>query len=287
LIGTTRNTTYSQTSTGGAVRLGFPITEYWSFGGRYQLSNDSVSLDKATFFTDPDGDGPLPAVCDPVKAGRYLCDEVGTRLTSLVGFSTIYDDTDGIHPTRGQQLTFSEDFAGLGGDVRYIRTQAYATKYKSFGSWILSLHGEGGYIKPLQSSPGPGQDPIRITDRFFDSDIRGFDIRGIGPRVVRIPYDSNGNLQAIDINKDVNDALGGKAFYLARVELEIPVSAAIKNYGLRPSIYVDAGSLWDTTKPQLNNVVAFCTPTDVTSTVPAVKSSTPDCSKDLNGNPIA
>ena len=53
---------------------------------------------------------------------------------------------------------------------------------------------------------------------------------------MRIPYDTKGNLQALDINKDVNDALGGKAFYLARVEMEIPVSASIKSYGLRPSV---------------------------------------------------
>ena len=89
-------------------------------------------------------------------AGTYLCDQVGKKLTSLIGVSTIFDDTDGIHPTRGQQVTFSEDFAGLGGDIRYLRTQAFATKYKSFGGWILSLHGEGGYIKALQSAPGTG-----------------------------------------------------------------------------------------------------------------------------------
>ena len=288
LVNNNRNTTYNQVTTGGRLRLGFPLSEYWNIGTRYQLSRDKISLDKSTFFTDFNEDGILEGnECDPFKAGSFLCDQIGARTTSLIGLTTVYDDTDGLHPTRGQQLTFSEDFAGVGGDVRYLRTQAYATKYKSFGNWILSLHGEGGYIKPLQSAPRAGEDPIRITDRFFNSDIRGFDIRGIGPRVVRIPYDSNGNLQALDINKDVNDALGGKAFYLARVEMEIPVSATIKNYGLRPSIYVDAGSLWDTTKPQLNNVVAFCTPTDPTSTQPTINSSTPDCTKDLNGNPIA
>src|SRR5206468_12478069 len=93
-IGTSRNTTYSQTTTGGALRMGFPITEYWSFGGRYTLQTDRISLDPLTFFTDPDAAGPLPAVCDPLKAGRYLCDELGKRLTSVVGFSTVYDDTD-------------------------------------------------------------------------------------------------------------------------------------------------------------------------------------------------
>jgi outer membrane protein insertion porin family len=275
-IGNNRNTTYKEVSTGGGLRLGFPLSEYWNFGTRYLLSQDNITLDRSTFYTN--------GVCDPFKAGSYLCDEVGNRLTSLLGYSTLYDDTDGIHPTRGQQLTFSQDFAGLGGDVRYLRTQAYATKYKSFGSWILSIHGEGGYIKALQSAPGPGRDAIRITDRFFNSDIRGFDIRGIGPRVVRIPYDAQGNLQQLDVNKNVNDAIGGKAFYLARAELQLPVSSGIRNLGLRPSVYVDAGSLWDITQPTLNDIVAFCTPKSGTTGLNSFNSPTADCSKDYQGH---
>jgi outer membrane protein insertion porin family len=288
-IGNDRNTTYSETSTGGGLRLGFPLSEYWNFGTRYLLSQDKISLAKSTFYTDFNGNGSLDEdECDPRKAGTYLCDEVGKRLTSLVGYSTIYDDTDGIHPTRGQQITFSQDFAGLGGDVRYLRTQAFATKYHSFGNWILSIHGEGGYIKALESSPGPGRDAIRITDRFFNSSIRGFDIRGIGPRVVRIPYDTTGALEKLDINNQVNDAIGGKAFYLARAELELPVSSGIKSLGLRPSVYVDAGSLWDVTKPILTDVVAFCAPATGTTGLQPFNSSKADCSVNANdpANPI-
>jgi outer membrane protein insertion porin family len=285
-IGNSRNTTYRELSTGFGVRTGFPLSEYWNFGTRYLLSNDKITLDKSTFYTDPDGTGPLPAVCDPFKAGTYLCDEVGTNLTSLVGYSTLYDDTDGIHPTRGQQLTFSQDFAGLGGDIRYLRTQAYATKYKSFGNWILSLHAEGGYIHPLQQSPGPGRDAIRISDRFFNSNIRGFDIRGIGPRVVRVPYNPDGTLKELDVNNQVNDAIGGKAFYLGRAELELPVSSSIKSLGLRPSVYVDAGSLWGITKPILNDIVAFCSPNAGTTGLSSFNSPTPNCSKFADGTAV-
>ncbi|HEX5238428.1 MAG TPA: outer membrane protein assembly factor BamA [Sphingomicrobium sp.] len=286
-VNSNRNTTYSTTSTGGGIKLGFPISEYWQLGTRYTLSRDSIALDQSTFFTDFNNDGILENnECDPLKAGFYLCDEVGARTTSAVGYSTLYDDTDGIHPTRGQQLTFSQDFAGVGGDIHYLRTQAYATKYKSFGNWILSLHGEGGYIHALSSSPGPGRDAIRLTDRFFDSAIRGFDIRGIGPRVLRVPYDANGNLEQIDVKKDVNDALGGKAYYLGRVEIEVPVSSGIKSLGLRPSIYVDAGSLWDITQPPLLNVVAICTPKTGTTGLATFQSPVPNCSKDANGNAV-
>ena len=43
-------------STGGGVRLGFPVTEYVSFGTRYSLVQDNITLDKDQFFTDLDSD---------------------------------------------------------------------------------------------------------------------------------------------------------------------------------------------------------------------------------------
>jgi len=281
-IGTNRNTTYSQVSTGGALRMGFPITEYWSFGGRYQLSNDKVTLDKATFYS-PNAQGVLE--CDPIKAGRYLCDELGKRLTSLVGFSTIYDDTDGIHPTRGQRLTLSEDFAGLGGDVRYVRSRIDATKYHDLGgNWILSIHGEGGFIAPLQKARNPDSDAIRLTDRFFDPGLRGFDIRGMGPRIVRVPYvDNNGTLALapLDINKQVTDAIGGRAYYMGRVELELPVSSGLKSMGLRPSAFIDVGSLWDVKQPSLLDVPFICSPIATNTTGASFSSSKKDCSVNI------
>jgi len=71
---------------GGGLRLGFPITEYWNFGTRYNLVKDKITLDKATFYTN--------GVCDPVKAGQYLCDEVGNRLTSSLGYSVLFGNTE-------------------------------------------------------------------------------------------------------------------------------------------------------------------------------------------------
>jgi outer membrane protein insertion porin family len=263
-IGNNRNTTYKQVSDGGGLRMGFPLTEYWNLGGRYNLVHDKITLDKSTFYTDPDGTGPLPPECDPLKAGRYLCDEIGSHLTSSVGFSTYYDNTDAIHPTRGQRLTFSADFAGLGGDVKYLRTVANATKYKSFGGWIFSAHAEGGYIKPLQDAPGPGRDAIRLTDRFFGPQLRGFDIRGIGPRIQRVPYNVDGTL-ATDQARVV-DALGGRAYYMGRLELEFPTSSGLKSVGLRPSAFIDVGSLWNITEPILTDVIATCVPVTANTT---------------------
>jgi outer membrane protein insertion porin family len=264
-IGNKRNETYSQVSTGGGARVGFPLTEFVNVGGRYSFILDKISLDKGTFYTDPDGaTGPLGPECDPVKAGRYLCDEIGSRVTSMIGYSLVHDDTDGIRPTRGQRISLSQDFAGLGGNVKYLRSRGSATKYMEVrDGWVVSAHGEGGYIQSLKGSPGPGRDAIRITDRFFGPQMRGFDIRGIGPRVVRTPYDISGEIS--DEGKQASDALGGRAYYMGRVELEIPTSSSIRSMGLRPSAFVDVGSVWSLTKPELTDIIAICQP-DTTNT---------------------
>ena len=88
-------------------------------------------------------------------------------------------------------MVLSQDFAGLGGDVKYVRTRVDATKYFRLPKdFLLSIHGEAGYIHPLRSDPGPGRDAIRLSDRFFGAQMRGFDIRGIGPRIQRVRYTS-------------------------------------------------------------------------------------------------
>ena len=267
-----RNQTYGQKSIGGIARLGFPVTEYVTFGTRYTLVQDDITLDEDIFFfdpdlgVDPDGDGPLtapngpePFQCNPRVAGRYLCNELGKKLTSAIGYTVAYDNTNGIRATRGHRLILSQDFAGLGGEVKYIRTRADATKY--FGlpaGFTLSVHGEGGYIHPLQDSPGEGQDAIRLTDRFFGPQMRGFDIRGVGPRIIRRRYEDGVNVIEDDKEQLSSDAIGGRAYYMGRLEVEFPTSSSLRSLGLRPSAFVDIGSVWNVVKPQLDDIPGNC-----------------------------
>ncbi|WP_093451026.1 outer membrane protein assembly factor BamA [Sphingomonas sp. YR710] len=235
-----RNTTYQQTTTGFQIRAGVPLTEFITLAMRYGLSYDDVSLDKATFYTS--------GVCDSDKAGRYLCDAIGKRLTSSVGYSLVFDNLNNrLRPTRGQRVVFSQDFAGLGGDVRYVKTTFDADKYWGLGSgFVLSAGLEGGYIKGL------GQD-IRLTDRFFlgEPQMRGFDIRGVGPRVVRTYLDTT---TGADTSSTTDDALGGNAYYKGRLELELPLGNGARELGLRPSIFMDAGSVFSIRRPATNSV---------------------------------
>jgi len=266
-----RDETYGQQSLGGVVRLGFPVTEFVTFGTRYSLIQDDITLDEDIYFTDPadpDGNGPLPdpePFCDPLKAGRYLCDELGKNLTSAIGATVAYDNTNGIRATRGHRIIFSQDFAGLGGDVKYLRSRLDATKYWGLPmGFILSVHGEGGYIHPLEDADNPDQDGVRLTDRFFGPTMRGFDIRGIGPRVVRLPYiagDPVTGPPVVDESADylLSDSLGGRAYYMGRIEVEFPTSSSLRSMGLRPSAFVDVGSVFKLKQPDLVNFPGTCT----------------------------
>lgn len=296
-----RQTTFEQLTTGFQIRAGVPITEYFSASLRYGLSFDDVTLDQATFFT-PDANGVLQ--CDPLRAGRFLCDAIGKRTTSSLGASLIYDDRNSrIRPTSGQTVVGSLDFAGLGGSVKYLRGRLNAAKYWNvFGGFIFSISGEGGYIHPLEDrtvTPGDGIDDVRLTDRFFlgEPQIRGFDIRGVGPRIIRTgftPEIVNGQIvnTVIDFQANRNnvsdDAIGGRAYYLGRAELEIPLGSGARELGLRPSIFLDAGAVFNVTQPLLNTNVqqrdingnpVFLTISD-TGTIVSTTAAT-----DANGNP--
>ncbi|OYW47449.1 MAG: outer membrane protein assembly factor BamA [Novosphingobium sp. 12-63-9] len=252
-----RNTTYKQATTGFQIRAGVPLTEYMSLVGRYTLNFDDVTLDEGTYYL-PDANGVQR--CSIFLAGRYLCDAIGKRTSSIIGASLVYDTLDNrIRPTKGTTAVLGVDFAGLGGSVKYARISLNAARYFPVGKgFIFSLRGEGGAIKALGSRTNdPSIDDIRLTDRFFlgEPQIRGFDIRGVGPRILRKYYsDFNTDTGAggvLGTNRDnfTDDALGGKYYYLGHAELEIPLGSGARELGLRPSIFMDAGAVFSITKP--------------------------------------
>lgn len=252
-----RNTTYERATTGISLRLGVPLTEYVSALIRYTFNYDDVTLDDEFFRIAADGS----KTCEPLLAGRYLCDSLGTDTSSILGATLMYDTLDSrFRPTRGHSASIGVDFAGLGGSVRYARLRAEGAKYFSVGGgFIFSLRAEGGVIKSLENRAGVGVDDIRLTDRFFlgEPQLRGFDIRGIGPRVLRKPYvdDDNNTATPLVPSEDrsnwTDDSLGGKYYYTGRAELEIPLGSGAREMGLRPSIFMDAGAVWSITRPQL------------------------------------
>jgi len=201
---------YDTTSVGGVFRLGFPITQRASLTTRYTIKTDDVIVQND--------------VCIPGEesVSIVLCEERGAYLTSSIGYTLGYDRrNDPNHPTRGFDLSFSQDVAGAGGNVHYVKTQADFGWYHGFNkNFILKILGHAGYID------GWNGDTIRIADRFYPGgdDFRGFEIAGIGPRDLQY-----------------GDALGAKFKAIGTIEESIPTFLP-EQYGIKLSVFSDFGT---------------------------------------------
>lgn len=157
----------------------------------------------------------------PDTASSFIRRQEGARITSAIGHRITYDRLNNrLDPTEGYFLTVGNQFAGLGGDVRYIdATTSGAVYYPVLDDVIFSLSGEAGVIFGLDQD-------VAINDRFFvgGSDLRGFESRGIGPR------DGNG------------DSLGGNRFFTGTAEVDFPVGLP-EEAGISGRVFTDIGYL--------------------------------------------
>lgn len=204
---------YKTTTLGTNFRVGFPLTADSFMTMRYVLRDDDVQV--------PD------YYCDPTQqqVSQTLCDQRGRYTTSLIGYQVTLDRRNSpVRPSRGFFVSASQDFAGLGGDVKYIRNEVEGGWYHGFNKdFVLSLSGSAGYIS------GWGDDAVRINDRFYKggNSFRGFKVAGIGPR---------------DTSNGRSDALGGEVFAIGSAELTVPTFIP-QQYGIRASVFTDIGTL--------------------------------------------
>jgi outer membrane protein insertion porin family len=153
----------------------------------------------------------------------------GSTLTSSVGYSLDYNTLDNNkNPTDGLLFDFRQDFAGVGGDVTYLKSAIDGKYYTPLVADIVGLiHVQGGILTPV------GNNGIRMLDQFQMGPnlVRGFAPNGIGPRDIN-PYGTQ-------------DALGGTKYWGASLELQMPFWFLPKEVGLKGAIYADAGGLYD------------------------------------------
>ena len=220
---------FRQSRTGGQLTFAFPLTENTTLSTRYSIRQEDIDL--------PGTD------CDNIDLSlgesslTSLCEQVGGRISSIFGYTFGWDRrNDPITPTRGFDVRFSQDLAGIGGDVKYLRTDFEANAYRGlFKDVIANVTLTGGYIR------GWGGDPVSINDRYFKGnfDFRGFDNAGIGPRVVNVEADTG----SFQLNEGATDgrlnSLGGNAFGLAAAEVSFPVGVP----NLLGSLFVEAGTV--------------------------------------------
>jgi outer membrane protein insertion porin family len=226
---------YDTRTVGTNLRLGFGLTEEIGLQLRYSIYRQTITLPdilKDCNNFAPAGSPFLVPTCYqngeasvPVKIELAR----GSTLTSLVGYTLGYNTLDNNrNPTRGVNAELKQDFAGVGGDVNFIRSTVDMRNYHEVVSDVVGvLHLQAGNIN------GWGGKDLRMLDHFQmgPSLVRGFAPAGIGPRDTT-PGTSN-------------DALGGTNYWGASVEFQTPLYFMPKEVGVKASVYADAGSLWN------------------------------------------
>ncbi len=199
-------------STGFSLRAGFPTTRSTNLGLQYTLRTDDVRIFAG--------------------ANQSLLNQSGSRITSVLNYSLRWDRVDNpFLPTRGFRMEVSQSVAGIGGDVRFVSTDLSASVYRPlFWNFVGSLSVNSGFII------GWGGDDVRINDRYFrgGNSFRGFEIAGIGPRVV-VRDAASGQLLP-------GDALGGRVYAIGTAEMSFPLPLP-EQYGVRGSFFTDFGTL--------------------------------------------
>ncbi|HAX91237.1 MAG TPA: outer membrane protein assembly factor BamA, partial [Rhodospirillaceae bacterium] len=196
---------YDEINTGFSLRMGYPLSEQLRQILSYTLREDKISNVSST-------------------ASRFVRDQVGKSLTSMVSQELTYDARDSkVDPTEGFVTKLKTDLAGAGGDRHYVRGKLTGVQYYSpVEKIVFSATAEVGAIEGFSED-------IRINDRFFlgGDTLRGFSYAGVGPR---------------DLTGGADDALGGNSFARGSLEMTFPTFMP-EDLGFKGHVFGDAGVL--------------------------------------------
>ena len=152
-------TDYNRDSTGGGIRLGYPLFDYVRGYVRYGYDASTISNIS-------------------VAASPYLLP--GRSTESSISFSATYDSRNRMfNPSEGSKHDFTIQYSGLGGNVGYTKlTTDTGWYFPLFWSTVGFLHGEAGHIIKDSSKYLPDY------DRFYlggINSVRGYGWRDISP----------------------------------------------------------------------------------------------------------
>ncbi len=159
------------------------------------------------------------------SSSRFITEQIGKCTTSAIGHTITYDQTDSrMLPKNGYILSASQEYAGVGGNNKYLKHELDGKYFKSFVNNKLTLKftGSGGDIRGLAGKT------VRISDRFNlgDYTLRGFAGGGVGPR-----------------DKLTKEGIGGQRYYAFGTELNFPVGMP-EEFNLNGAVFADIGSVW-------------------------------------------
>ena len=218
-IGESDTRNYDFDSTGGGITFGLPITDNFKVTTGYKIEVQNVD----TLNFEP---GDALATC-PVSV--VICQIEGESVVSSVVYSLIYDSLDSrSDPHEGLYARVNQEYAGVGGDVNFLRTTGQASYYREImpeTGIVGMLKVQGGHIM------GVAGDELRLTDSFNKGGetVRGFKSSGFGPR-----------------DAVTGDSLGGNVFLAGTAEVVFPFPVIPPELGLQGAVFADAGTLFAT-----------------------------------------
>jgi outer membrane protein insertion porin family len=206
---------YESVIYGGKVSLSAPLTEEIGTQLNYALYRQSVTLDPTM------GIASLP-IRDAAAAGPSWVSSIGTGVT----YSTL---DNARNPTSGWRASFNEEFAGLGGDAKFIKSTDDVRYYQPIADGVTGMvRAQSGYVTPW------GGQPLPLMNGFFGGPalVRGFATNGFGPR---------------DLTPGTTmDNIGGNIYWATSAELQSAIPFIPPDAGLKVAVFADAGSLWRT-----------------------------------------
>ncbi|MDP5370125.1 MAG: outer membrane protein assembly factor BamA [Pseudomonadota bacterium] len=195
---------YKVQGTGIRTGICYRLIEYWSQGFNYIIKQEKISSARASI-------------------SSYIAEQLGTSITSALAHSLSYDRRDaGRNTTSGYVIGMSNTYAGLGGNVEYLKNILNASWYYPVADEVvLNIRGEAGGIERIGKK-------IRTVDKFSlgAQSFRGFEFGGIGPR-----------------DATTKDPLGGTRFWTQTTELVFPLGLP-SEFGVKGAVFSDIGSLW-------------------------------------------
>jgi outer membrane protein insertion porin family len=203
------NYSYTESSIGGDVRLGYRFNDHVRQSFTYALSERNL--------------GNIPT-----NSSIYVEQEEGSSSLSQISQTLTFDYVDDDQtPTSGLEADLTTDFAGAGGSARYVRISPDITYYVPlehvFGNaaWVLKFSATAGELIPILGYKD------RIIDRFFlgGDSLRGFADGGVGPH-----------------DAFSGDALGGKVMYSQSTEVKFPLPVS-PDIGVSGFAFVDIGAV--------------------------------------------
>lgn len=199
---------YKETTYGGGLNAVYSITEYLDQKLFYNLYREKISD------ISEDYNGIISA---------------DDKITSAIGQSLYYDRKDSrFDPTKGFALNLTIEYAGLGGDKKYLKNTGSANVYIPVWPSIFTLRlgAKGGAMQGIRG------EPVDPTDAFYlgGNSLKGFKYGGVGPRTI------------IGNSPKDGSAVGGKRYYVADAELRFPLGLP-KEYGIYGSLFINAGTL--------------------------------------------